>query len=167
MLAGAILDLLARTPKGIKATRTILPSDLGDPHYVFLLLPETKNISHEKYREIRRGLLETYLMITKLNCPDAKDIIGIATETGRREVGSEDLAYLDVRTWTPENQAKAERLRTEMRNAGALGKYHYQGSIEKEYPDVPPTVPPRGKGRNRNAPCPCGSGKKIKKCCGR
>jgi hypothetical protein len=174
MLARAILDLIRRTPKGMKATRTILPSDPGEPHYVFLLVPETKGVPYEKYREVRRQVLESHLMITKLNFPDAQEIIGIATETGRKEAGSEDVAYMDVRSWTPEEQAEAERLQTEMRKLGVLGEYRGWETTEDEYPDAPPTVPPKWdlsnfvskKGRNRNNPCPCGSGKKIKKCCG-
>lgn len=174
MLARAILDLIKRTPKGMKATRTILPAEPGDPHYVFLLIPESKGIQYEKYREVRRQILESHLMITKLNFPDAQEIIGIATETGRKEIGSEDVAYLDARSWTADDDAEAKRRQGEMRRAGVLGEYRGWKTTEYEYPSTPPTVPPKWdlssfvseKGRKRNEPCPCGSGKKIKNCCG-
>ena len=173
MLARALLEIMEKTPKSIRATRTILPSDIGDPHYVFLLLPEPKGIPYEKYREVRGQLLSNYCMITKLDFPDAQEIIGIATESARGEYGSEDVAYLDAKSWTPEEQQEAKQIKSEMVKLGLLVERKMFSSVENDYPDVPtpakrqrPIFTQEMKGRNRNEPCPCGSGKKFKKCCG-
>lgn len=173
MLARGLLELMEKTPQSIRATRTILPSDPGDPHYVFLLLPEKKGVPYEKYREVRGQLLSNYCMITKLDFPDAQEIVGIATESARGEYGSEDVSYLDARSWTPDEQAEAERIKAEMVKLRLIGKRKMSWGVEQDYPDVPavadgrrPVFTQEMKGRNRNDPCPCGSGRKFKKCCG-
>ena len=52
------------------------------------------------------------LSVVKLKFPDALDIVGFATESGRVDVGhgSEDAAYLDARNWTPERDADARKV---------------------------------------------------------
>ncbi len=67
------------------------PENDTDPYYVFLVLPETPEIPYEKYRDMRREMLYFHCLLTKLTFPTAKDIIGIATISGRRDEGSEDI----------------------------------------------------------------------------
>jgi hypothetical protein len=50
----------------------------------------------------------------KLKCPEALDVIGIATETGDDESRSEDAVYLDARDWPAEAEAEARRLQDEL-----------------------------------------------------
>lgn len=172
MLAAALLHLIHKTPKGKSATRVMLPSHPGDPHYVFLLLPEYEGMPYSEYRELRQKVLEAYCMVTKLNFSDAEDIVGIATEPGiDNDQRSEDALYYDARDWTDEERAEAERLRDEV---GLLRETKMFAGTESEFPEIPTSynrvsrqsVVPGMKGRNRNAPCACGSGKKYKKCCG-
>jgi hypothetical protein len=173
MLGRALLDFIARTPKSMRATRTIFPSRPGDPYYVFFLLPHLEGVPYEEYREVRRNLLADYCVATKVKCPDAQDFIGIATESGRKARGSEDIIYYDASSLTPEEQAEAQRLHAEMTDLGLFGEPKWHHTTEKEYPDLPEFTQhkqhsriPAMKGRNRNDSCPCGSGKKFKKCCG-
>ena len=94
-LATALYQLIRKTPdRNIRGTRVIKPSYPGDPFYVFLLLPDPPYIDYDRYREVRRALLEALCMSVKLRFPEAIDIVGIATETGLREVTSEDSAFL-------------------------------------------------------------------------
>ena len=153
----------------------MLPSKPGDPYYVFLVLIHFPSVPYDEYREVRREMLNACCSIVKLRFPDALDIIGIATEQGQEENRSEDFAYLDARDWSPERDAEAKRLQSELQlmQAGTMFK-----SVEHEFPvaDFTParsrksdafSIPiPQMKGRDRNAPCPCGSGKKYKRCCG-
>lgn len=47
-------------------------------------------------------------MITKLDFPEAQEIVGIATESGRGPAsGSEDFVYYDARSWTAEEDEEA------------------------------------------------------------
>lgn len=171
LLARLLLELIEETPSSFRATRLVLPSRPGDPHYLFLLLPETTESSYEDYREVRRALLGDYCVITKLDCPEAQQIIGIATESGRRAGGSEDFILYDASNWTKEDREYAERTKAEFLSMDLLGNRNRFESVEKEYPD-PPLGEERShrtslmKGRDRNAPCPCNSGKKWKKCHG-
>ena len=48
--------------------------------------------------------------MVKLKWPDALDIVGFATESGRDAHGSEDAAYLDAREWPAAAQEEAKRL---------------------------------------------------------
>lgn len=170
MLAKGLLDFIRRTPKQLKASRTIFPSDEGDPYYVFMLLPYSEGDDYERYREVRREMLASHCMMTRLNFPEAKDIVGIATETARGEEGSEDFVYFDGSVWTDEDKKEAQRVQEELNKAGLIGKKHWHKTVEKEYPDVAPSLYQQNKsnikGRDRNKSCPCGSGKKAKKCCG-
>jgi len=163
-----VFELIAKTPKTMRATQLIMPSKPGDPYYLFLLLPKTKNISNEKYREIRGELLNSYLRITKLNNPNALDIVGLATESGWAGNRSEDIMYLDARTWTQEENDAAKLLEEELIKHRMLGKRQLFRTKIKEYPDEnPPEVKIGMKGSERNMLCPCGSGIKFKKCCGK
>jgi len=164
MLATAINELIQKTPQQMRATRTVLPSRPGDPYYVFLLLPKPEHVKYERYREVRSALLEKYCLISKLHFPNAVDIIGIATETGLKEERSEDLAYLDARGWTEDENRKAQDIESELRKLGLFSDSSRYEQRIKEYPEVE-SSDIKLKGAFRNEPCPCGSGKKYKRCC--
>lgn len=166
LLARSLVQLLETRPFSMRRTRIIEPSRLGDPYYVFLLLPYLRGLSETQYRESRRLMLEACCKITKVVYPDAQDIIGIATETGSvfNENRSEDALYLNAQYWTDEQQIDAEGLQRDLQLLTHLSEPIR--SIEQEYPIVPVKPIPQMKGRERNFPCPCGSGKKFKKCCG-
>ena len=166
MLSLALLEVLKKTPAHMKATRTLLPSHPGDPHYLFLLLPRRKHIDEKNYREVRGSLLQQYCMITKLNFPEALDIIGIATETDiESRYRSEDYSYYNAREWTEEERTQAQKYETELNKLGMIGERKMTKRIIKEFP-VSVANKIKLKGNARNKPCPCGSGKKYKKCCG-
>ena len=80
--------------------------------------PENLNIGlrvdYEHYREVRTEYLNSCLSVVKLKWPDALDIVGFATESGRQERGSEDAAYLDAREWSDAAQEKAKRLQQDL-----------------------------------------------------
>lgn len=171
MLARSLFELIKKSPRSQRATRVILPSQEGEPYYVFLLLPELEHVPYAQYREVRRKFLNACCMVTKLKFPEAQDILGIATETGINENSSHDAAYFDAREWTAEDEAEAQSLHEDL---GLLVNVNEFASRELEYPELQVVHPfaarraPRStmKGRDRNAPCPCRSGKKYKKCCG-
>lgn len=175
MLARGLLELIGKTPENIRATRTILPSYPGDPYYIFLVLPDLDHKQSEAYRTFRRELLTQYCLITKVQHPEANDIIGIATESGHRVPGSEDIIYLDAREWTDEQQHDAEANLIALRDVGLFGDQSWHRFVESEYPEPEVTQSHstearariRKGGRYRNLTCPCGSGRKYKHCCGR
>ena len=141
----------------------MLPSHSGDPHYVFLLLPVFNNHPEEENRAVRRSFLEACCQITKLKCPDAQDIIGIATESGwSNPTRSEDALYLDARQWTTELNDQALEFQREL---GILVDPRETRFVKQDYPvtDLLMKIPDNP----RNKRCPCGSNKKYKKCHGR
>ena len=169
LLAKSIHEIIFKTPLSLRGTRVVLPSNPGDPYYVFLVLPHPEYASYEDYRAVRYELLECLCRVVKFKFPNAEDILGIATETGNAENRSEDAVYLDARDWTEELQAEAQSLHEELR---LLSDTKMFKDTIKEFPDLPPkqgrvmkmpSIQP--KGRERNNLCPCGSGKKYKKCC--
>jgi hypothetical protein len=167
LLAESIHELIAKTPENFRATRLILPSRPGDPYYLFLLLPKPKKGTYEEYRHARVELLQRYLKVTKLQYQNAKDIIGLATETGVSAERSEDFIYYDGRNWSEKEKKEAEEIRDELVQLGMLGKRTMFRKKAHEYPvKGSPPVLMGMKGNERNKPCPCGSGRKFKKCCG-
>jgi hypothetical protein len=134
MLSTLLHELLGKTPADKYGVRVVIPSCDGEPYYVFLLLPTAYAKGEQEYREMRRQILQSYCMVTKYKFPDAKDIIGIATESGLSEFRSEDLIYLDVREWTEENQAIAEEFHNEiglLRTTNRFAEREYEYPIEK------------------------------------
>ena len=100
MLTKSLYELMAKTAPSERGVRVGVPTRNGEPYYVFLLLPKPDDVSEDKYREYREkrgGILEAYCLVVKYKFPDAEDVVGIATESGRRENGSEDLLYFDAR----------------------------------------------------------------------
>jgi SEC-C motif len=164
-LAQSLVDLIENTPPTMKQVRVIEPSRLGDPYFVFLILPHHEGVPEADYRQVRQELLEAYITCTKALYPQALDIVGIATENDlEAEYRSEDAMYLDARGWTEEQLAEALRFQQETGFLTNITKYTGK---EKEYPVEPERSEAPMKGRDRNKPCICGSGKKFKKCCGR
>ena len=171
MLSTVLMEFLEKTPtRQTRATRVVKPSFPGDPYYVFLLLsvPDDKPI--EEYREVRRLLLVELCKATKLQFPDALDIVGFATEPGLEGKKTEDVIYLDARQWTPELQAEAEEIREDLKLLKTLTRS--EGQFQ-EYPKpvLAGNAPDPGRRKRtqslRNSLCPCGSGKKFKRCHGR
>jgi hypothetical protein len=64
--------------------RVIMPSHVGDPHYVFLFFKRREGLSDEEYRKIRLQLLLDYCQVVKIKYQNAQDVIGFATEGGRK-----------------------------------------------------------------------------------
>jgi hypothetical protein len=142
--------------------RAVQPSNPGDPHYIFLFVKREPDLTDEEYRNIRVNLLAHYLPVTKLKFPEAKHIVGIASEAGLPPQRSEDLMYLDASHWTAEDNARAKKIQDEF---GLLAKVTPSRGREYEYP-----IDARGKRRgmpSRNSPCPCGSHKRFKNCHGK
>jgi hypothetical protein len=160
-LAEAILDMLRTTPSDKRRLRVLPPVDKGDPHYLFLLLPTVHARTEDEYRTVRRNFLESCCAVARLEYPEAKDIIGIATEPGMNNSSrSEDAIYLDARIWNAEMESKAREFQEKL---GILKKPRQIKEYVQEYPEVPAAGI---KMKNpRNKPCPCGSGKKYKYCC--
>lgn len=131
MLAKSLIDLLKNTKLDKSATRVVLPSKEGEPYYVFLLFPHYENQSIEDYREMRREVLYSYCLVTKLKFLDAKDIVGVATDSGMDSYRSEDLVYLDGREWTEDEKKDAEYFSNEIGLLKTLKKY---ASKEYEFP---------------------------------
>jgi hypothetical protein len=104
LLARSLVEMQRTTPSNQRRLRIIPPLSAGDPYWVLLLFPFPdkigRSVSYERYREVRQEYLNSCIRVVKFKFPDALDIVGFATESGRREHGSEDAAYLDAREWT-------------------------------------------------------------------
>ena len=170
LLARSLLEFVQQIAANQKAARVIVPSRPGDPYYVFVLLPSLYAKTPEEYREVRRTLAEAYSLVVKLVCPEALDIVAIATESGDPGRSGEDALYLDAREWTPDLEAEAKSLQADLGLLTDLTMFSWK---EKEYPDIQSSkktdtpTRPSTRGSLRNSPCPCGSGKKYKQCCGK
>lgn len=168
LLATAIHELISKTPQNHRATRIILPSSTNDPYYLFLLLPRLPEIKEIEYRDARGQMLKDLMVILKHDFPKAKNIIGLATETGLPSERSEDLQYYDGSGWTEQEEKYAQELKEEYINRGLLHRRTMFRSVINEYPTtINPHIKVGMKGNERNSTCPCKSGKKFKKCCGR
>lgn len=161
ILSLALMDMLKNTKKNFRMIR-VMPSFLDpDVYFVFLLFPKPENVTFDNYRKVRAYYLEGTCRATKVKYPNAKHIIGIATETGIENIfRSEDALYLNATNWTPEDEKETIKFQKEnsVLTNPTFGKFHAD-----EYPDIKKDE--KSLKNPRNKPCPCGSGKKFKKCC--
>jgi hypothetical protein len=168
-LADAILGIMQQARPGTeRASRVVFPAEPGDPFYAFLALHKPEGIGHEKYRVKRREMLYALCLATRSRWPEARDVVGVATEPLSAKSRSEDLLYLDGSVWDSamEEEAEAARAQFGLFNSLRMKQRHYS-----EYPVGPPghrePVRRRELDTGRNDPCPCRSGRKFKRCCGR
>jgi hypothetical protein len=135
LLATALRGIMEKTPSTHKAVRVLSPSRDGDPYYGFLLVPRLAGIGEKEYREGRHLLLMAYCQVTKVQFPDARLIIGFATETGYRDdySRSEDLVYLDATEWTVAQDEDARGLQKDL---GLLTKTERFSGTTEEYPST-------------------------------
>jgi len=114
-LAKSFLEILENTPVDKRIIRIMPPWREGNLYFVFLIFPFRQDKSYNDNRTVRIDFLEACCRIVKLKYPDAEDIVGIATESGRidRGEGSEDACYLDVRIWTTADEENTKKLQLE------------------------------------------------------
>ena len=163
MLAISLHEVLDKSRTAKYFSARVMQPDGGDfPHYVFLFMHRAPALKDDEYRNMRMHLLSDYCAVTKLVYPEAKDIIGLASEAGLAGRRSEDLIYLNARDWTERDQ---QRARKKQDTLGILKEVTTQASREYEYP-VDHEGKPRRTTPSRNSPCPCGSGLRYKRCHG-
>ena len=138
LLSDAIMDMQRSTPPTLRRIRVIPPLGSGDPYWVLLLVPFADKIrsdlSYERYRDGRRTYLHWCLCVVKMRWPEATDIVGFATESGRSGHGSQDAAYLDARVWS---QADQDEARVMQEKLGILIKPNMHMVSAWEYPPAP------------------------------
>ena len=65
--------------------------------------------SEESNRLVRRNYLEACVRVANMKNPAAKDVVGIATESGLDNTNrSEDAMYFDASEWTDEEETRRE-----------------------------------------------------------
>jgi hypothetical protein len=141
-LAQALLGIIQGTPPGMRATRVFGPLSegdrFGDCAYVFLVMDRQPAWTQEQYRTVRRDLLGAYCQVVKLDFPEARDIVGIATGTSSSTEPSEDFAHLHILDWPPDEEARVRELRDELERNRLLGPRRRFSVAELEYPHVDP-----------------------------
>ena len=139
LLADALVDMQRTTPAALRRIRIIPPVANGDPYWVLLLVPFADKIrsdlTYEPYREGRRAYLHWCLRVVKALRPEASDVVGFATESGRGALGSEDAAYLDASVWSRADQEEAMMMRERL---GILKKPNMHMVRAWEYPPPAP-----------------------------
>ena len=140
ILAQTLRDMHRITPPRERRIRVVPPIRNEDPYWVLLLFPFAHNIgpvvaSYEEYRDVRREYLGYCLRVVKVMYPDAMHIVGFATESARRDFGSEDAAYLDARIWSEADNKAARKLQQDL---GILVNLSMVPFKAKEYPDELP-----------------------------
>jgi hypothetical protein len=141
LLAEAIMNMQGTTAPTRRRIRVIPPMRSGDPYWVLLLFPFPENlnigrtVAYEHYRKVRQEFLNCCMRVVKLKWPDALDIVGFATESGRDTHGSEDAAYLDAREWSEAAQEDAKVLQKKL---GILVKPNLIRAHVAEYPAARP-----------------------------
>ena len=120
VLANGFLTFFSSFGPDDRGTRIIYDPDEPDTCYLLFLMPRKDYMEEGAYRDIRRMMLEEYCMITKLDYPMFRHIIGVAHESSDTEYSSEDFIYLDATEWSDEQQQDALSLKEEYQRIGLL-----------------------------------------------
>ena len=122
-------------------------------------------------------MIQDYCAINKYLNRSVKSLFGIACKTRDydHELSSDffnegqDFIFLEGDDWEENNYLEAEKTHDEYVSNGLLVNRSVVMETINEFPDgnsgFREKIDVKGKGRNK--PCVCGSGKKIKRCCGR
>lgn len=116
-LAHDLKEILETTPSDKRGLRVTCPEKPDDTYWVFLLVPLTGSFqsNYEKYRKIRLKYMEDCCMVVKQKWPDARNIVGIATESGADiKERSEDAFYLDGSRWNEDLEREAKGLQEKL-----------------------------------------------------
>ena len=137
LISQVLMEIINTTSKDQRRLRILDPINRSGTHYVLLLfpVPVDETISYETYREVRREFLRVCCLGTKLQYDHAKDIVGIATESGLNSKGrSEDAIYFDARLWNEELKQEALELLDEY---NILKAPNYGVVNVQEFTDIP------------------------------
>ncbi|WP_437999677.1 hypothetical protein WMF26_06925 [Sorangium sp. So ce185] len=132
MLGDALDDLFHKTPTNGKNTRVVTSRDRGERAYVLSLVSSHGYPDYSEYRRIRENRLLAYCHVAKHLWPNLEHVVGVGAEPAGSAGGSEDLLYLDARTWTQEQEDWARRLHQEH---GLLKRARFTQTMENEFPD--------------------------------
>jgi hypothetical protein len=177
-LANAFKDFYEKAAPGQRGTRVCLDPANHENAYVFCLVPHHHSFSSiEEYKEVRRGMGQDYCAINKYLNRRIKNVFGIACKT--REEGQrlsseffnegQDFVFLYGDDWEERDYLEAKKIHDEYVANGLLVDRTVHMETINEFPEGKSGFRRKidVKGKDRNLPCICGSGKKIKKCCGR
>jgi len=178
ILANAFKDFYEKAAPGQRGTRVCLDPANHENAYVFCLVPHHHSFSSiEEYKEVRRGMGQDYCAINKYLNRRIKNVFGIACKT--REEGQrlsseffnegQDFVFLYGDDWEERDYLEAKKIHDEYVANGLLVDRTVHMETINEFPEGKSGFRRKidVKGKDRNLPCICGSGKKIKKCCGR
>lgn len=175
-LATELVNIIHKpfAPNSLYHLRVAATEDPNQPAYVFLSLARSTEHSDVDYRELRRRMMEGYVLVTRLKMPQYKNIIGIATEPHVEGANrSEDLYLLREEDWSPHLEEEARKfselgmLRETTRHDWRVVEYPVEDLTAARGARAVPATRTDGTPYSRNRPCPCGTGHKYKKCCGR
>ncbi len=159
-LSEGFLSFLATARPEDKGSRMLYSPDEPDTCYLLLLLPRKGELPDKDYRKMRLQMLEDHCNIIKADNPQISHIVGVALESAKSDYSSEDFLYLDASEWSAEQQANALFIKKAYEDVNLLAERQIsQRTYFAERLKM--------KGRDRNKLCPCGSGKKLKRCCGK
>ena len=134
ILSKCFLGIISKTPADVCGRRVYLSTRVGMPFYVFVAFPKNPAWTEKENREVRRRHLIDCCTVIRSMYSNAKDIVGLATESGPDVAfRSEDSLYLDGRFWNEEMQKDAEEVQ---RRLGIFTRQNYYRIDESEFPAV-------------------------------
>jgi hypothetical protein len=177
ILANAFIEFYEKALSGQRGTRFCLDPENKENAYIFCAVPyHTSFSSNERYREVRRGMIQDYCAINKYLNKQIKNIFGIAFKTREKEQylssaffnEGQDFVFFQADDWVESDYLEAKIIYEEYVSNGLLAERGVLMERITEFPEGNSGFRTKldVKGKDRNKPCVCGSGKKIKKCCG-
>jgi hypothetical protein len=132
LLSIALGSFVKSAPTNQRATRYLIPTHAGEAYYVFLTLPTDACNEYSSYRAMRRTMLEIASVNLRQHYPDARHVVGLATEPGFENGGrSHDALYIDLNAFSNEELNEYAEL---AENLNMFTKPSFQYVSVDEYP---------------------------------
>jgi hypothetical protein len=157
-LSKVIKELHSRLANNPNPTALLPPFPRSTTWFLIMFLDSTTR----QPADSQWVFLKSACKVVRYLNPDAKDIVGLATDSDRTSLPlRETLVHFDGTRWSSSDEAEA-KLHHENGMLRNLKTVHMEIA---EYPQT--TQPPRppATGNLRNKPCTCGSKRKAKRCC--
>lgn len=113
LLGQSLIAKLEAVPLGKSSGRAVVSNTHPDIGYVFYICSPDDNEEYGEYRKRRLYLLHAHCMVLKHKWPRVCRVVGVAMEPKGSRGGSQDLVTLDVRDWSPEQDAEAQKYQEE------------------------------------------------------
>jgi hypothetical protein len=115
--------------------RTVPHVETNSPTYVFFTAKQPSHLPRDRYRHRRREMLSEFMLVSLIDFPTSKLLVGIASELGQRP-DSYDLMSLNIEEDANQESLWADAMRCWEMKKSVFGEPRYSVGDEWDIPSI-------------------------------